>query len=383
MRVTFVVPEYIWGPSGGARIVYEYASRLTVRGHVVSVVHPRRIIPETPQLWSVHGWLRQVKLDIRARLEKPRVDWHAIDSRVRLLYVPSSNPKYIPDGDVIFATAWHTVGSVLRCPSSKGERCYLIQGYETFQGPKEVVDATWRAALHKIVIAKWLVDIGRELGATDVTYVPNAIDLQRYRWVTPPQERSRRVAMLISPIPIKGSEDGIRALQIVRECCADLTVVCFGTSSRLPWLPEWVTYYRNPPQEFIVDEIYNSASVFVAPSVTEGFGLPAAEAACCGCAVAATDIGGFREYLEHGTSALLSPPRDVGALARNVLRLLGDQELRMRMAAKCYQVVSQFSWDRSTEMLERFLHGVVGNKGVDEAGYLAKDRQEGGVCGGL
>src|SRR5262245_50724866 len=43
VKITFVLPMYLNSPSGGFKVVYEYANRLQERGHKVSVVHPRNI----------------------------------------------------------------------------------------------------------------------------------------------------------------------------------------------------------------------------------------------------------------------------------------------------------------------------------------------------
>ncbi|MCK4787106.1 MAG: glycosyltransferase family 4 protein [Desulfobacteraceae bacterium] len=47
-------------------------------------------------------------------------------------------------------------------------------------------------------------------------------------------------------------------------------------------------------------KIYNIASLLVLPSINEGFGLPAAEAMCCGCPVVAADNSGLREVVQNG-----------------------------------------------------------------------------------
>jgi len=56
------------------------------------------------------------------------------------------------------------------------------------------------------------------------------------------------------------------------------------------------------------------AEVFVLPSEAEGFGLPLAEAVCCGAACVASDIPPLRE--SGGDAPLFVPPRDERALAR-------------------------------------------------------------------
>jgi L-malate glycosyltransferase len=358
MKVTFLMPCYMWVPSGGFRVVYEYANRLVARGHQVTVVHPRALkFPPPPSRKTLRGRVRLARLWIRERVSHPTVDWHPIDSRVKMTFVPDSGANHIPDADVIFATGWDTVASVLACPASKGEKSYLIQGYEALMemGPPEFVDATWRAPLHKVVIARWLMKLGESLGCRDLTYIPNGID-QRYRMTRPFNRRPKRVVMMCSFVRFKGSSDGIKALEIAKAQLPDLDVRLFGNSRRPPWVPPWMSYTENPPQEELIEDIYNTCSVFLGPSLTEGFPLPPAEAAACGCAIVATDIGGHTEYLEHGVTALLSPPRNPEALAKNLCTLLTNDEFRIRLATAAHKNISEFTWERSADLFETFLN---------------------------
>lgn len=346
------MPCYRWGPSGGFRVVYEYANQLTVRGHHVTVVHPRLLKKCYFEHRTLRGWARTLRTFARELFSTPTIDWHPIDKRVQLLFVPSSDPCYIPDGEVLFATAWHTVHSVLNCPPSKGKKFYLIQGYETFLGPNELVDATWRAPLHKIVIAKWLLELGKELGAQDLAHIPNAVSHERFKLTRPIAGRPPQISMMFSTTPLKGSADGIEALRIVKRQFPDLPVVFFGTPRRAAWIPEWIEYHQNPPQDFLASEIYNKSTVFLSPSWTEGFGLTPAEAAACGCALVAADSGGVRDFINHGVTGLLSPAHNPRLLAENLCRLLNDEILRVCLAEAGNAFIRQFTWERSTTLLE-------------------------------
>lgn len=347
------MPGYQWGPSGGFRVVYEYANRLVSRGHQVTVVHPRQLkYVVSHERLSIRGWARNRVNGVVNRISTPSVDWLPMDRRVRLLFVPSSDGRFIPDGDALFATAWQTVASVLKCALTKGEKLNLIQGYGALLGPKELVDATWRAPLRKIVISKWLIEIGRDLGCHELAYIPNAVDHQRYRLIQAIEDRPRQIAMLFSPAPIKGSADGIEALQIARERYPDLKVVFFGTSRPQSWIPTWARYYRNPAQEFLINSIYSKSSIFLSPSLSEGFALPPAEAGACGCAIVATDSGGIRDFIHNEVTGLLSPPKNPRALAENLCRLLGDDNLRVQLARACHSFVGGLNWERSTDLLE-------------------------------
>jgi len=74
-----------------------------------------------------------------------------------------------------------------------------------------------------------------------------------------------------------------------------------------------------------------------------------------GCAVVATDNGGIRDYIEHGVTGLLSAPGNPEALAENLCLLLGNDNLRVRIANACNMFVAGLSWDRSTSLIEDFV----------------------------
>jgi glycosyltransferase involved in cell wall biosynthesis len=222
-------------------------------------------------------------------------------------------------------------------------------------GPKDLLDQTWRSPLHKVVISKWLLSIGKELGVTDLAYIPNAIDHDHYRLTTPMENRKKQVAMIFSHVPFKGSKDGIAAIEMAKKKHRDLDVVFFGTGRHAGWIPKWIPYYRNPPQDFIVDEIYNKSRVFLSPSLSEGFALPPAEAACCGCAIVATDSGGIADFVEDGITGLLSPPADPKALGENLCRVLDDEQLRVRLAEAAARQLMTFTWKKNAQLMETFI----------------------------
>jgi glycosyltransferase involved in cell wall biosynthesis len=340
---------------GGFRVVYEYSNQLVERGHEVTVLHARAV-KSGPRKLTLYEKLRDLKIGLVTRHVAPTINWHNIDPRVKLLFSPDTDALHVPDGDVIFATAWNTVAPVLNYFPSKGTKFYLIQHYETWLGtreaPKDLVDETWRSPLNKIVVSKWLLALGRELGAEHLEYIPNAVDHDRYRVLVPVLTRPKQVAMMFSHVPFKGSKDGIAALEIAKKRHPDLSAVFFGTGRDADWIPKWVRYHRDPPQDFIVREIYNKSSIFLSPSLAEGFALPPAEAACCGCAVVATNSGGIADFIEHGQSGLLSAPENAQALGENLNRVLDDDRLRITLAEAGGRRLSTFTWEKSAEMLE-------------------------------
>src|ERR1700681_3313865 len=77
--------------------------------------------------------------------------------------------------------------------------------------------------------------------------------------------------------------------------------------------------------------LYAEAEVAVVPSLYEGFSLPAIEAMACGVPLVATTGGALPEVAgADGETALLVTPDDPGALAQQLIDVLGDDPLRAR-----------------------------------------------------
>jgi glycosyltransferase involved in cell wall biosynthesis len=100
--------------------------------------------------------------------------------------------------------------------------------------------------------------------------------------------------------------------------------------------------------------LYSGATVVVLPSLAEGFGLPAVEAAACGAPVVLSDIPAHRETM--GEEALFFPARDSARLAEQIHQLLGSDELRRSLAARGQQRVARYSWDAAAEALRNLVH---------------------------
>jgi glycosyltransferase involved in cell wall biosynthesis len=359
MKVTFVLPFYPWRPVGAFRVVYEYANQLVSRNHQITVVHARHTRDEE-DFWAPRGLYRRLRRkagDARDVFFRPTISWGKLDKRVRTLFVPEPAAAFVPNADAVIAGAWGAAPYVLRYPTEKGEKFHLLQHYAvTFGLPKAWVDGIWKAPMHNIVVSRWLGEIGMELGLNNLTVIPNGINSLMFRLHKPIEKRPKRIAMMYSTKEWKGSADGFKAIEIAKQRHADLEAVFFGIPPRPAQIPIWIEYLQNPPQEQIVEAVYNSSSIFLCASWLEGFALPPLEAMACGCAVVTTDCGGNRDYAEHDRTALVSSPRSPGELAANLCRILEDDNLRLRLALAANQHVHEFSWDRSADKLESLFY---------------------------
>lgn len=83
------------------------------------------------------------------------------------------------------------------------------------------------------------------------------------------------------------------------------------------------------------------ADVFLLPSELESFGLAALEAQACEVPVIATRIGGIPEVVTEGETGYLSDVGDVEKMSEDVIRLLGDEDLRRAFGQKGREMAIQ------------------------------------------
>jgi glycosyltransferase involved in cell wall biosynthesis len=109
---------------------------------------------------------------------------------------------------------------------------------------------------------------------------------------------------------------------------------------------------------------YDSAKIFVFPSLYEGFGLPPLEAMAHGTPVVTSNVSSLPEVV--GNAAVLVNPENVFEIMRALHRVLLDQGLRDRMKERSYVQAGKFSWEKSVRRILEVYRQVGGTAGSDE-----------------
>ena len=106
--------------------------------------------------------------------------------------------------------------------------------------------------------------------------------------------------------------------------------------------------------------LQKSFDVFAMSSVTEGLGSAMLDAMACGTPVVATRAGGIPEAIVDEEHGLLVPPHDAAALAKGIIRLLQDADLRLRLGSTGRQrIVDEFSVETMVQRtLEAYEEGL-------------------------
>lgn len=94
---------------------------------------------------------------------------------------------------------------------------------------------------------------------------------------------------------------------------------------------------------------YASATVFLFPSLYEGFGMPPLEAMAHGTPVVTSNVSSLPEAV--GDAAVLVNPENVFDIARGLRKVLLEDEFREQLTTKGREQVKKFSWDRSAAQI--------------------------------
>lgn len=171
------------------------------------------------------------------------------------------------------------------------------------------------------------------------------IDLSRFGFVA--ERAERRVLMVGRLVEKKGFEYGLRAFAHAQSLGANATLTIVGEGGRLAALKRLtrelgvescVTFAGSQSNERVA-ELLGGASALLAPSVVARDGnresglIVVKEAAARGAVPIGSLHGGIPESIEDGVSGFLVRERDWRTMGERLMRVLGDEALRRRMAS--------------------------------------------------
>ncbi|MBW2019667.1 MAG: glycosyltransferase family 4 protein [Deltaproteobacteria bacterium] len=170
-----------------------------------------------------------------------------------------------------------------------------------------------------------------------------------------------RVVLFIGRlIDLKGVDYLIKALPHVLQRCPDIKVLLVGSGPQKEYLVKLSKDLGLGNSVFFLDKVppeetlkfYSLASLFVLPSIvnergeTEGLGIVLLEAMASGVPVIGSNVGGIPDIIKDGETGLLARQKDHNDLAKKMIRLLTDEELRNKLIENGFESIKEgFSWE--------------------------------------
>jgi len=202
-------------------------------------------------------------------------------------------------------------------------------------------------------ISVFLADFAREMGAKNISVIPNGVDLEIFVGQPKTISDSKNAVLITTSRLVKknGLADVIQALPLLP---VGVTFSILGDGPLLDELKELslklnvsdrVNFMGFVRHEKAVD-LLRSADVFIRPSLTEGLGCSFLEAMSVGLPLIATPVGGIPDFLKDGETGLFCDVNNPKDIADKVLRLMNDKELYKKISKNGVEIVREkYDWN--------------------------------------
>jgi alpha-1,3-rhamnosyl/mannosyltransferase len=251
-----------------------------------------------------------------------------LPSNLAFLYAQRMIRRSLTRGDRILAVSQNT-------------KADLMQHFEVDGGKIQVVyngvEDTFRNPLPPEDLQRWLRDLG--IPQPYLLFVGNPKPHKNLDTMVKAYARARRLAQFDAPLICVGNRNANEFK--IRQRAEHLGV---GDKVRL---------LGHVAQEAL-PAIYQGATLFLYPTLYEGFGLPVIEAMASGVAVITSNTSALKEIAEG--YAHLVDPLDVDGMAKAIAHCMSDAEHRSSLARLGLRRSADFQWDQTArQTLDTYL----------------------------
>jgi glycosyltransferase involved in cell wall biosynthesis len=131
--------------------------------------------------------------------------------------------------------------------------------------------------------------------------------------------------------------------------CSEVMLKMFPETKATGWLDN-------------VADFYNQISVYVQPSVTEGFGIEILEAMAYGRPVIATTGTAGPDVIDDGINGFIIPPKDIQAIWQKLMFFKENPGICIEMGMRAREKAKQFTWDIVEKKYEKMYSEVLNVK---------------------
>ncbi len=357
-------------PDGGAsRIYHLLTDGLSARGHDVVTRHLEDfgVPPLTLPKLLVQRFLMPQWLSRNGRRDGPQ-DFDVVMSSSGMAYPLfkqlgslSSRPlmvNHIHGLSVYDVLANLTEAHLRHFPVSPA--------YRAVTGPFAVRWDSAGIAAADVTVVQNLRDLGhvQEMsGSNEAAYIPAAVHpelLAASENIRPMADRpASRILWFGTWESRKGAWYVPRAFRILRSRFPEATLVVGGTGKSR----EEIAAYFDPDDRSAVEvlsripraehvRVMNECSIFLFPSLSEGFGLALPEAMAFGLAGVTGATGFGADHVRDGESGLIVPPSSEH-MGSALLKLVADGAARQRMASRGRELARKFTTEKMVDEYER------------------------------
>jgi glycosyltransferase involved in cell wall biosynthesis len=209
----------------------------------------------------------------------------------------------------------------------------------------------------------------------DISKIPYGLDLEVFMPSNPERSRKKfnlplnRKLILFGAVaatsdPRKGFDLLLQSISELNNSNLDADLVVFGAGkpSQAPDFGRPVHYLGEINDESRLASLYSSVDVMVAPSRQDNLPNTVLESLACGTPVAAFEIGGMADMIDHQQNGWLAAPFETKQLASGIKWVLEHPGRRREMSREARRTAERFfpmelSVERYRELYKRLLAG--------------------------
>ncbi|CAM3776394.1 glycosyltransferase family 4 protein [Marinicrinis lubricantis] len=228
---------------------------------------------------------------------------------------------------------------------------------------------------HLIGPSKELININFLKKSERVTYIPNGVSLDDFTVLDRVEKNRLRqelgydeeeILILCARrwAPTKGVKYFVEAIPAILKKIGDRKISFLISGNDYVHYPA----YKQEIMEFInenkisdsirllgdiphneIKKYYQISDIVVLPSLMEATSLSGLEAMACGKPLLGTNIGGIPEIIDQNSNGILVEPKDAGAIAEGIIKLVQDDHLESMGKSSRTKVELEFSWGIITQ----------------------------------
>ena len=210
-----------------------------------------------------------------------------------------------------------------------------------------------------ITTSKWLHDVAKQTGHSNVQIVPPGVD-SIFKPVTREANRIPIIGGLFHSSPDKQFNllpSTAHRLFVKDKLVTHSVVLAAQPIKGIKLLDTWILPYSliiNPPQTMI-SSMYSACDVWFSTSNNEGFGLPPLEAMACGVPVIWYPNAGLYGHINETNCMVI---KDTASAANAIKTILENPDKRNSLINNGIKLAAKFTWEKSVKQFLECVRGL-------------------------
>jgi glycosyltransferase involved in cell wall biosynthesis len=186
------------------------------------------------------------------------------------------------------------------------------------------------------------------------------VDISKFKPMPAASKNKFRIVYCGSITPRKGLHHLLQAYHEMSLPNSELLII--GNITDLEYFEKLKKYqsksinFNGPCPQNDLPRLYAKGSIFILPSIADGFGMVVTQALACGLPAIISSNVGAKDIITEGVNGYVIAPGDIQAMKKRIMGLYSDEKLLKNMSLSALETsVTNMTWDAYGDRLGQFL----------------------------